>query len=139
MDKTIKLDLSALGEGGLQEKVDKELEKVFDNILDPNTDSKVARKLVITLTMKADDSREVVSTNMDVKSTLAPNPVTLRPYRTFAEVEQPASQFIYRIDKAGYMALFEADGGKWKLDAINNIATYLKSKLGEQANITILA
>ncbi|HEL1645542.1 TPA: hypothetical protein TXL48_002180 [Streptococcus suis] len=72
MDKTIKLDLSALGEGGLQEKVDKELEKVFDNILDPNTDSKVARKLVITLTMKADDSREVISTSMDVKSTLAP-------------------------------------------------------------------
>lgn len=72
MDKTIKLDLSALGEGGLQEKVDKELEKVLDNILDPNTDSKPARKLVITLTMKADDSREVISTSMDVKSTLAP-------------------------------------------------------------------
>lgn len=65
MDKTIKLDLSALGEGGLQEKV-------FDNILDPNTDGKVARKLVITLTMKADETREVVSTSMDVKSTLAP-------------------------------------------------------------------
>lgn len=26
-DKTIKLDLSQIGEGGLQEKVDKELEK----------------------------------------------------------------------------------------------------------------
>ena len=38
MDKTIKLDLSALGDGGLQEKVDKEFEKVFDNILDPNTE-----------------------------------------------------------------------------------------------------
>lgn len=36
MDKTIKLDLSAIGEGSLQEKVDKELEKIFDNILDPN-------------------------------------------------------------------------------------------------------
>lgn len=72
MDKTIKLDLSALGDGGLQEKVDKEFEKVFDNILDPNTDNKVARKLVITLTMKADDSREVISTSMGVKSTLAP-------------------------------------------------------------------
>ncbi len=72
MDKTIKLDLSAIGAGGLQEKVDKELEKVFDNILDPNTDIKVARKLVITLTMKSDETREVVSTTMDVKSTLAP-------------------------------------------------------------------
>lgn len=72
MDKTIKLDLSAIGAGGLQEKVDKELEKVFDNILDPNTDIKVARKLVITLTMKSDETREVVATTMDVKSTLAP-------------------------------------------------------------------
>ena len=31
MDKTIKLDLSAIGEGSLQEKVDKELEKIFGN------------------------------------------------------------------------------------------------------------
>lgn len=49
MDKTIRLDLSAIGEGGLQEKVDKELEKVFDNILDPNTDTKTARKLTINV------------------------------------------------------------------------------------------
>lgn len=70
--KSIQLDLSAIGEGGLQEKVDKELEKVFDNILDPNTDSKTARKLIITLTMKPDDTRQTVSTSMEVKSTLAP-------------------------------------------------------------------
>lgn len=72
MDKTIKLDLSAIGEGGLQEKVDKELEKVFDNILDPNTDIKTKRKLTITLTMVPDETREVVSTSMEVKSSLAP-------------------------------------------------------------------
>lgn len=56
----------------LQEKVDKELEKVFDNILDPNTDIKTKRKLTITLTMTPDETREVVSTSMEVKSTLAP-------------------------------------------------------------------
>ncbi len=72
MDKTIKLDLSAIGEGGLQEKVDKELEKVFDNILDPNTDIKTKRKLTITLTMVPDETREVVSTSMEVKSSLTP-------------------------------------------------------------------
>ena len=72
MDKRIKLDLSAVGEGSLQEKVDKELEKVFDNILDPNTETKTARKLVITLTMKPDDARQTVGTTMEVKSTLAP-------------------------------------------------------------------
>ncbi|MGT2934248.1 hypothetical protein [Streptococcus catagoni] len=69
----------------------------------------------------------------------APNPVTLRPYRTFAEVEQPSSQFIFRINQQANMALFEADGGKWRLDAINNIADYLKEELADQTNITILA
>ena len=61
-DKTIKLDLSQIGDGGLQEKVDKELEKVIANILDPNTETKTARKLVITLMMKPDDTRQTVAT-----------------------------------------------------------------------------
>lgn len=30
-------------------------------------------------------------------------------------------------------------GGKWRLDAINNIANYLKEELADQTNITILA
>ena len=34
-DKTIKIDLSKIANTALQEKVDKELEKVLDNILDP--------------------------------------------------------------------------------------------------------
>ncbi|MBF0775984.1 hypothetical protein BVE84_05620 [Streptococcus azizii] len=100
--------------------------------------------------LKIDSGLEIVDDGISQTATIktgvaslgqakAPNPVTLRPYRTFAEVEQPASQFIYRINKAGHMALFEADGGKWKLDAINNIANYLKSKLEDQVNITILA
>lgn len=100
--------------------------------------------------LKIENGTEIVDNGISQTATIktgvaslgqakAPNPVTLRPYRTFAEVEQPASQFIYRINKLGSMALFEADGGKWKLDAINNIADYLKSKLGEQDNITILA
>lgn len=69
----------------------------------------------------------------------APNPVTLTPYRTFSEVEQPSSQFVFRINSMANLALFEADGGKWKLDAINNIANYLKTELADKDNITILA
>ena len=61
-DKTVKLDLSQIGDGGLQEKVDKELERVIANILDPNTETKTARKLAITLTMKPDDTRQTVAT-----------------------------------------------------------------------------
>lgn len=69
----------------------------------------------------------------------APNPVTLRPYRTFTEVAQPSSQFVLRINKEAELALFEADGGKWKLEAIKNIADYLKTGLKGKDNITILA
>ncbi len=35
-----------------------------------------------------------------------PNPVTLRLYRTFNEVEQPASQFVFRVNKLANLALF---------------------------------
>lgn len=70
-----------------------------------------------------------------------PNPVTLRPYRTFLEIEQPASQFVFRLRRGreGQLptcALFEADGGKWKLEAIGRIRDYLKEQLPE---ITIIA
>lgn len=70
--KLIGLDLSHIADGGLQEKLDNELEKVFDNILDLNTEAKAKRKITITLTMSSNEERTVVDTIMDVKSKLAP-------------------------------------------------------------------
>ncbi len=66
-----------------------------------------------------------------------PNPVTLAPYRTFPELEQPFSEFILRLrpgQKEGELpqvALFEADGGFWKIDAIRGIRDYLATKVPE--------
>lgn len=65
-DKTIKIDLSKIANTALQEKVDKELEKVLENILDLNTEAKATRKVTITLTMSTDDERTVVKTGMSV-------------------------------------------------------------------------
>ncbi|HGD2436124.1 TPA: hypothetical protein ACIN2J_001946 [Streptococcus agalactiae] len=70
--KLIGLDLSHIVEGGLQEKLDNELEQVFDNILDLNTEAKAKRKITITLTMSSNEERTVVDTIMEVKSKLAP-------------------------------------------------------------------
>ena len=58
-----------------------------------------------------------------------PNPVVLRPYRTFREIEQPASLFVMRIRQGGngsqpVCALFQADGDAWQLDAIESIRNY---------------
>lgn len=63
---------------------------------------------------------------------IVPNPVTLKPYRTFFEVEQPESSFIFRMKEGRESvacALFEADGGAWKVEAMQRIASYLKEKL----------
>lgn len=57
--------------------------------------------------------------------------VKLKPYRTFNEVEQPESEFLLRLSDGGNVALFEADGGAWKLEARHNIAEYIKKQLAE--------
>jgi hypothetical protein len=63
-----------------------------------------------------------------VEEAVCPNPVVLAPFRTFIEVEQPASKFILRLKEGGLVALFEADGGAWKREAVQNIMKYLRSK-----------
>lgn len=65
-----------------------------------------------------------------------PNPVTLRPYRTFNEVEQPTSQFVFRMQEGPKCMLVEADGGAWRNVARKNVKNYLEfelAQLGEDA------
>jgi hypothetical protein len=57
----------------------------------------------------------------------------LQPYRTFRDVSQPYSSFLFRVKQGGLCALFEADGGTWKLTAINLIAQYLQNALNGSA------
>lgn len=75
--------------------------------------------------------RTGVATVADVK---VPNPVSLRPFRTFIEVDQPESRFIFRMREGGRCAIFEADGGAWKLEAKKNIYNYLAEQLEENIN-----
>ena len=58
--------------------------------------------------------------------------VTLAPYRTFLEVEQPASEFLLRLDNDGNVGLFEADGGMWKQQAKKDILAYFECKLNDE-------
>jgi len=63
---------------------------------------------------------------------VVPNPVALRPFRTFVEVEQPESSFVFRMKNGPACALFEADGGAWKLEAMQNIKAYLVESLNDE-------
>lgn len=61
-----------------------------------------------------------------------PNPVMLAPFRTFMEIEQPESKFVFRMrqgDDGPECALFEADGGAWKLEAMKKVKAYLRAEL----------
>lgn len=69
-----------------------------------------------------------------VANVILPNPVTLRPYRTFNEIEQLESTFICRGQKDGdtpKFALFEADNGAWQLEAMESIKKYLQNQIPE--------
>ncbi|WP_312426353.1 hypothetical protein [Lacrimispora sp.] len=71
-----------------------------------------------------------IATKADV---IVPNPVELIPYRTFQEVEQPASKFVFRIgDKeVPSFKIVEAEGGIWKNEAISNIKVFLAEHLSD--------
>ncbi len=57
--------------------------------------------------------------------------VTLRPYRTFQEVEQPDGLFLIRVSERG-IRFIEADGGMWKLRARETIKDFLEDELAEE-------
>lgn len=89
----------------------------------------------------------VIKTGITTKQTaLVPNPVHLVPYRTFLEVEQPASDFVFRISEGRggepVFKLVAADGGLWNAEAVDNIKKYLEDALDGIENreqITIIA
>lgn len=62
------------------------------------------------------------------------NPVVLRPFRSFREIDQVESQFIFRLKGGGegqkpQCALFEANGESWKLSAMKEIKSLIEKNV----------
>lgn len=71
-----------------------------------------------------------------------PSPLKLKPYRTFIEIEQPESSFIFRmkdINETVACALYEADGGAWGIAAKKAIKEYLETALDGCKMYTVIA
>ena len=65
-----------LCKGAMLERFDYEMEKVIDNILDPNTPAKKPRSITLTLTLKSDEERRQLFHETIVKPKLQPtNPI----------------------------------------------------------------
>jgi hypothetical protein len=71
MGKRIDLPLSFMANGAIQEKLDCELEKIFNNIHDPNTEAKDKRAITIKLEFVPDDNRQTVKVNSNISIKLA--------------------------------------------------------------------
>lgn len=81
----------------------------------------------------------VVKKGVVLKENKAVNPrVKLTPFCTFNEVEQPEREFLLRFNGCGEAALFEADGGAWKLKAREYIADYLRNALSDVKDVYVI-
>lgn len=110
----------------------REILRVLGNVTDENVRTVSDDGITQQVT-----ARTGITLRADIK---IPNPVVLAPHCTFREVEQPGRQFILRLKRQeGQLpmcALFDADGGKWELEAMSRIQTWLDERL---PNMTVIA
>lgn len=61
--------------------------------------------------------------------------VTLHPFCTFQEIEQPDRQFLFRLSKEGEPGLFVADGEAWRNKVMADIRRWLSTALPAGVNV----
>lgn len=67
-------NLEEFAGGKLSVQLNKALEKVTENIQDPNTDAQKVRKINVSISLRPNDERNFVSTTVETKLSLAPEP-----------------------------------------------------------------
>lgn len=161
-DQIIELAAALVTENGIELKIDAfcklpegekipekivELTHITDDMLaDKGIDYREACRIFCNM-LHSDSEQAVMKTGITTKdNVLVPNPVNLIPYRTFLEVEQPASDFVFRVSEgrggAPVFKLVAADGGVWKSQAVANVKAYLTEALKDipdRDKITIIA
>jgi hypothetical protein len=101
--------------------------KIVGNLSDSNvttfSDDGVSQAVAAKVTLTKVENVEI------------PRILTLAPWRTFREIEQPKSEFIFRMrqvpNSAPQCALFDVGGDLWKIDAMEKIKEYLTRELPE--------
>lgn len=94
--------------------------------------SRVKAENVVTSEDDGISQNVTMSDGVRVKQEAAKPLFKLAPYRTFSEIDQPLSTYLFRVEKQGgeaHCALFESDDKIWKLEAIKSIRNYLKENV----------
>lgn len=64
--------LDELMNGALTERFNSEMERVLNNVFDPNTDAKAKRQIQIVINIAPNERRDAADFKVDVKSKIAP-------------------------------------------------------------------
>lgn len=73
------ISLVNIGKGAALDLFNMELQRVLENIRNPNTDWKKVRKVVISVSIKPDETRDSGQVTLEASSTLA---AATRPFKT---------------------------------------------------------
>lgn len=66
------IDVNSLADGALLERLNIELQRMAENITDPNTKADAVRTVTVEIKVKPDETRSIAVTEINVKSKLAP-------------------------------------------------------------------
>lgn len=66
------INLEQFAGGKLSVQLNKALEKITENVQDPNTDAQKVRKINVSLSFRPNDERNFVATTVETKLSLAP-------------------------------------------------------------------
>ena len=64
--------IMSMARGAFEERVDYEMDKVIQNILDPNTKATAKRKITLTIELTPDDERRTIGVSVTAKSRSQP-------------------------------------------------------------------
>lgn len=62
--------IMSMARGAFEERVDYEMDKVIQNILDPNTKATAKRKITLTIELTPDDERRTIGVSVTARPTL---------------------------------------------------------------------
>ena len=66
------INLEEFAGGAFTTQINRELKKVTEYIQDPNTEATAKRRITVVIEFKPNDARNIVTTGVQAKSTLAP-------------------------------------------------------------------
>ncbi|MGG4096175.1 replication terminator protein [Paenibacillus lautus] len=112
------VDIAKLAGGAMQERINRELKKVAENILDPNTKADAVRTVTISIKIKPNEARQMASSDIEVKSSLAP-------------AKGVPTAFIFDYDKEGKAVMKELSTGQDRDQLAMNDAGEIVDGVGE--------